>query len=138
MKYRLRKFPLIRLLLLCFILLLSEKLYLTAKIFSMHRTYTNIWWTFWIGSECTYDLGFTKEKFYRMSILIWYGQSRLQNFFIAFLFLELIKKYVSLRLSWRSSLPERNQSSSLICSTNEWTSFNMIGTSAMDELRKKV
>ena len=35
-KYSLRKFPLIRLLLLYFVLLLSEKMYFTAKIFNMH------------------------------------------------------------------------------------------------------
>ena len=36
MKYRLKKFPLNRLLLLYFILLVSEKVYFTAKIFNMH------------------------------------------------------------------------------------------------------
>ena len=36
MKYRLRKSPLIHLLLLYFVLFLSEKAYFTAKIFNMH------------------------------------------------------------------------------------------------------
>ena len=36
MKYRLRNFPLIRLPLLYFILLLSEKMYFIAKIFNIH------------------------------------------------------------------------------------------------------
>ena len=47
MKYRLSKFPLIRSLLLYFILLLSEKLYFTAKNFNIHiislgLTYVNV------------------------------------------------------------------------------------------------
>ena len=42
-----------------------------------------------LGFKYTSRVGFTVEKVYRMSIFIWYGQSRLQKFVIAFLFLEL-------------------------------------------------
>ena len=58
----------------------------------------------WLGSKYTSGIGFTIKfynRFFRMSIFVWYGQKRLQNFFIVFLFLELIKKHVGLTLSWR-------------------------------------
>ena len=45
MKYRLMKFPLIQLLLLCFILL-SEKMYFTAKIFNMHIISMRLTWMY--------------------------------------------------------------------------------------------
>ena len=44
-----------------------------------------------LGSKYSSGIGFTVEKVYRMPIFIWYGQSRLQEFVIAFLFLELMK-----------------------------------------------
>ena len=46
MKYELRTFPLIRLQLLYFILLLSEKVYFTAKLFNMHIIF--------MGRSCIY------------------------------------------------------------------------------------
>ena len=45
MKYRLMKFPLIHLLLLYFILL-SEKMYFTAKIFNMHIISMGLTWMY--------------------------------------------------------------------------------------------
>ena len=45
----------------------------------------------WLGSKYASVIGFTVEKVYRMSIFIWYVQSRFQKFVIAFFFLELIK-----------------------------------------------
>ena len=45
----------------------------------------------WLGSKYASVIGFTVEKDYRMSIFIWYVQSRFQKFVIAFFFLELIK-----------------------------------------------
>ena len=45
----------------------------------------------WLGSKYASLVGFTAEEVYRMPIFMWYGQSRLQKFVIAFLFLELIK-----------------------------------------------
>ena len=45
----------------------------------------------WLGSKYASVIGFTLEKVYRMSIFIWYVQSRFQKFVIAFFFLELIK-----------------------------------------------
>ena len=57
-----------------------------------------------LGSKYASDRRFTVEKVNRMSTFIWYGQSWLQKFFIAFLFLELIKKNVGLPHSWRRSL----------------------------------
>ena len=45
----------------------------------------------WMGSKYASVIGFTVEKVYRMSIFIWYVQSRFQKFVIAFFFLELIK-----------------------------------------------
>ena len=107
MKYRLRKFPLIRLLLLYFILLLSEKVYFTAWTIQyaynfygndlyvnvyrgVFRTQLNIYGgasleesqesfivDVRLGSKYASGIGFTVEKLYRMSIFIWYGQSRL-------------------------------------------------------------
>ena len=44
-----------------------------------------------LGSKYTSNIGFTVEKVYRLSTFIWYVQSRLQKFIIAFLFLKLIK-----------------------------------------------
>ena len=52
-----------------------------------------------LGSKYASGICFTVEKVYRMLIFIWYGQSRLQKFVIAFLFLKLIKKLVGLALS---------------------------------------
>ena len=83
-----------------------------------------------LGSKYASGIGFTVEKVYRMLIFTWYGQSRLQKFVIAFLFLKLIKKLVGLTLSWRKF--------SLICSANEWTSFYVISTSIMNEWKKKL
>ena len=45
-----------------------------------------------LSSKYASGIGFTEEKVYIMSIFIRYGQSRLQKFIIAFLFLELIEK----------------------------------------------
>ena len=45
-----------------------------------------------LGCKYASGIGFTVEKVYRMLIFIWYGQSRLQKFVIAFFFLSLIKK----------------------------------------------
>ena len=59
---------------------------------------------FRLGSKYTSGIGFTIDKVCRISIFIWYDQSRLQKFFIAYLFLELIKEHVGLTLSWRRSL----------------------------------
>ena len=44
-----------------------------------------------LGSKYASGIGFTIEKVHIMKIFIWYGQIRTQNFFIAFLFLELMK-----------------------------------------------
>ena len=44
-----------------------------------------------LGSKYAFGIGFMVEKVNRMSIFISYGQSQLQKFVIAFLFLELIK-----------------------------------------------
>ena len=44
-----------------------------------------------MGSKCASDIGFAVDKVYRMLTFTWYGQSRFQKFFIAFLFVELIK-----------------------------------------------
>ena len=44
-----------------------------------------------LGSKYTFGVGFKVEKVYKMSIFIWYGQSWLPKFVIAFLFLGLIK-----------------------------------------------
>ena len=44
-----------------------------------------------LGSKYASGTGVTVEKVYRMSIFIWYGESWLQKFVIAFLFLESIK-----------------------------------------------
>ena len=46
----------------------------------------------WMGSKYVSGIDFTVQKVYRMSIFIWYSQSRLQKFVIAFLFLQLIKR----------------------------------------------
>ena len=57
-----------------------------------------------LGSKYASGIGFAIKfynRFFRMSIFIWYDQSRLQEFFIAFLFFELIRKLVGLTLSWR-------------------------------------
>ena len=122
MKYWLRKFPLICLLLLCFILLLSETVCFTAKIFNMHilsmglhinvcsgvfRTQSNIYGgaslqksqesfivDVGLGSNYASGIGFTVENVHRMPIFILYGQNRLQKFIIAFLFLELIENFL--------------------------------------------
>ena len=45
-----------------------------------------------LGSKYASGIGFTVEKVYRISIFIWYGQSRLHKFVTAFLFLKLTKK----------------------------------------------
>ena len=89
-----------------------------------------------LSSKYTFGIGFATEKVYRMSTFILYGQSRFQKFVIAFLFLELIKNmFVSVfqdrRLYHKGTSPS-------ICSANKWTSFYMIGTSAMNELMKEV
>ena len=81
------------------------------------RTYSNIYGgaslqksqetfivVFRLGSKYTSGIGFTIDKVCRISIFIWYDQDRLQKFFIAYLFLELIKEHVGLTLSWRRSL----------------------------------
>ena len=49
-----------------------------------------------LGSKYTSCIGFTEENVYRISMFIWYSQSQLQKFVIAFLFSKLIKKYVGL------------------------------------------
>ena len=96
MKYRLMKFPLIHLLLLYFILL-SEKMYFTAKILNMYiismgltsmyaEAYLEPNWTSmvellcenhkkrfiadaWLGSKYVSGIGFTVEKVYRSHYL---------------------------------------------------------------------
>ena len=77
-----------------------------------------------LGFKYTSRVGFTVEKVYRMSIFIWYGQSRLQKFIICFLFLELIKNR-SVWLFHDGSL-DHKETSPLTCSTNKWTSLYMI------------
>ena len=57
-----------------------------------------------LGSKYASGIGFATKlynKYFRMSIFIWYDQSWLQEFFIAFLFFELIRKHVGLTLLWR-------------------------------------
>ena len=71
-----------------------------------------------------------------MLIFIWYDQSWLHKFVIAFLLLELIKIMV-IQLFYDGGLCHK-EPSLLICSANEWTSLYMIGTSAMNQLTKKV
>ena len=89
-----------------------------------------------LGSNYASGIGFTVENVHRIPIFILYGQNRLQKFIIAFLFLELIKNFL-VYLVHVGGLYQKNPSQ-LTCSGNEWTSFYMIGTSAMNELTKKV
>ena len=52
------------------------------------------------------------------------------------LFVELLKNMLA--QLFHDGRLYRKETRPLICSANEWTSFNMIGTSAINELTKKV
>ena len=83
-----------------------------------------------LGSNCASGIGFTEEKIYRMSIFIWYDESRLQNSVIT-LFLKLIKKHLGLN-SFMTEV-------SIIKKPVRWFALHeWMNTPVKNELTKKV
>ena len=97
----------------------------------MRKSQENLSVNVWLGSKYASGIGFKVEKIYKMSVLTWYGQSRLQKFIIALLFLELIKNMLVSFFHDRGLYQKLTRQ--LICSANDWTSFYLIGTCAMND-----
>ena len=143
MKYWLRKFALICLLLLCFILLLSETVYFTAKIFNMHilsmglyinvcsgvfRTQSNIYGgaslqksqesfivDVGLGSNYASGIGFTVENVHTMPIFIYLVWSKSTSKIYHCLLVSWVnKKLLGLTRSCRRSLSKKTQSIDLL------------------------